>query len=70
MKALKTNVGGLDATLRVLAGLALIGLFAAGAIGPWGLVGIVFLLTGLLRYCPAYQLLGIHTCSGKGQRLP
>lgn len=70
MKALKTNVGTVDATLRVLAGLALIGLFAAGAIGAWGLVGIVFLLTGLLRYCPAYQALGIHTRSGRGQRLP
>ena len=33
---MKTNVGGIDRTLRIVIGLALIGLTLAGTIGPWG----------------------------------
>jgi hypothetical protein len=29
---------------------------------PWGLIGIVPLVTGLIGWCPAYSLLGIKTC--------
>ena len=58
----KTNVGTLDRTLRIGAGVVLIGLAVAGWIGPWGYIGIIPLLTGLLRTCPAYTLLGINTC--------
>jgi hypothetical protein len=28
----------------------------------WGLVGVVLLATGLLRWCPAYLPFGIKTC--------
>ena len=58
----KTNVGSLDRSLRIAAGVALIGFAVAGWIGPWGYIGIVPLLTGLLRTCPVYTLLGISTC--------
>ena len=58
----KTNVGTLDRALRIGAGVVLIGLAGAGWIGPWGYIGIIPLLTGLLRTCPAYTLLGISTC--------
>jgi hypothetical protein len=58
------NVGGLDRALRVVLGL---GLLAAGwlvpAVGWWGLLGLVPLTTGLLRWCPPYALLGINTCA-------
>ncbi len=67
---LMTNVGRIDQVLRIAVGLLLIALFGAGAIGPWGLIGLVPLATGLLRYCPLYQLLGIHTCGANAQRLP
>jgi hypothetical protein len=60
---MKTNVGTLDQALRISAGLALLLLFAVGWIGPWGLVGLVPLVTGLLRFCPLYRLLGIRTCA-------
>jgi hypothetical protein len=64
---MKLNVGTIDRVVRILVGLALIGLAAAGTIGPWGYVGIVPLLTGFMRVCPAYSLFGINTCStGKG----
>ena len=56
------NVGSLDRTLRVVTGLALITLAAAGQIGVWGWIGAVPLATGLLGWCPAYTLFGIKTC--------
>jgi hypothetical protein len=64
---MKVNVGSVDRIVRIVAGFALIGLTVVGTIGPWGYIGIVPLLTGLIRVCPAYSLLGINTClTGKG----
>ena len=60
---MKANVGGIDKALRIVAGLGLIGATLAGAIGPWGYIGVVPLLTGLVGWCPAYPLLGMSTCS-------
>jgi hypothetical protein len=57
------NVGNIDRLLRILIGLTLIGLAAAGTIGPWGYVGLVPLLTGLVARCPLYAFLGIATTS-------
>lgn len=59
---MKANVGNLDRALRILAGVVLIALTLAGSIGPWGWLGVVPILTGLFRFCPAYTLLGIRTC--------
>lgn len=59
---MKANVGTLDRTLRIVAGLVLIGLAATGKVGPWGYLGVIALATGLFRFCPAYTLLGIRTC--------
>ncbi len=56
------NVGTLDRTLRVIAGVILITLAAMQVIGWWGWIGIVPLLTGLFRFCPLYTVLGIKTC--------
>ena len=66
---MKTNIGLLDQVLRIGVGLLLIGLFAGDAIGAWGLLGLVPLATGLLRFCPLYRLFGIHTCAHPS-RLP
>ena len=62
---MKNNVGGMDRILRIVAGLALIGATLAGAIGPWGWVGLVPLATGLLNFCPLYTVLGFNTCPAK-----
>jgi len=58
---MKCNVGNMDRAIRIIAGLALIALAATGTIGIWGGVGIVPVLTGAFRFCPAYPLLGINT---------
>ncbi|QDE31279.1 YgaP family membrane protein [Shewanella polaris] len=60
---MKTNEGMLDRTLRVTAGLVLIGLAATDTIGIWGYIGVVPLLTGAVGLCPLYSLLGINSCS-------
>lgn len=55
------NVGGLDRVLRIVVGLVLIGLAATDTVGVWGYIGVVPLLTGLFRYCPAYSIFGCKT---------
>ncbi|MFO1315731.1 MAG: DUF2892 domain-containing protein [Burkholderiales bacterium] len=57
------NVGTLDRTIRIVVGVALIALALTGTIGAWGYIGIVPILTGLFRVCPAYTLFGIRTCA-------
>ena len=59
---MKPNVGTIDRTIRIVGGLILIGLTLTGKIGVWGWVGVVPVLTGLFRFCPAYPLLGLSTC--------
>ena len=61
------NVGGMDRTLRIVAGVALLSLFflLEGNARYWGLIGIVPILNGTFRWCPAYLPFGISTCSTK-----
>jgi hypothetical protein len=59
-----TNEGLLDRILRVLVGVLLIawalGVYP-GTQSVWGWTGLIPLITGLVGYCPVYQLLGIGT---------
>ena len=58
------NVGNIDRTLRIVAGLAIIlALFFVleGNARWWALVGLVPIFTGLTRWCPAYLPFGINT---------
>lgn len=59
------NEGNVDRALRALVGAGLIGATLAGAIGPWGWVGLVPLATAALGWCPLYTMLGINTCGLK-----
>ncbi|MEO5372872.1 MAG: DUF2892 domain-containing protein [Alphaproteobacteria bacterium] len=56
------NVGGIDRLLRIIVGLALIASAITGLFTPWGYIGVVPLLTGLIGWCPAYQPFGMSTC--------
>lgn len=62
---MKTNEGTLDRLLRMAVGLLLLVLTITNTIGPWGWIGLVPLLTGLVGWCPLYALLGINTCTVK-----
>lgn len=59
---MQANVGGIDRIIRIIVGLALIAATLAGAIGAWGWIGLVPLLTGVFSRCPAYKLIGLNTC--------
>ena len=61
---MEANVGGADRVVRIVVGIALLSLFFVleGNARWWGLVGVVLLATGLLRWCPAYLPFGIKTC--------
>jgi membrane-associated protease RseP (regulator of RpoE activity) len=60
-----TNEGTVDRVIRVVAGLAILSLVFVGPASPWGWLGLVPLLTGLVGFCPAYALLGIRTCKAR-----
>lgn len=61
---MEANVGGVDRIVRIVVGLVLLSLLFVleGNARWWGLLGLVFLATGLLRWCPAYLPFGIKTC--------
>lgn len=63
---MKANVGTLDGGLRGAVGSALSVWALLG--GPvWAWVGLVPLVTAILRVCPAYSLLGLSTCPLEGR---
>lgn len=59
------NIGTIDRVLRILVGVVLIALTVNGTIGWWGWLGVIPLMTGLVRTCPAYSLLGVNSCGVK-----
>lgn len=77
MSSMKTNVGGWDRVVRIVAGVTLLSAGAAGyagrlvlAFGPMpqvltsvivALIGLVLLLTGVTGSCTIYRLLGMDT---------
>jgi len=61
---MKANVGSIDRVLRIVVGIGLLALVfvVEGDARWWGMVGILPLATGLLRFCPAYSIFGLSTC--------
>ena len=59
---MNTNEGLLDRVIRVIIGLVLIALAVTGRGAPWGWIGVLPLITGLVGFCGLYQILGIKTC--------
>ena len=67
---MKTNVGVIDSAIRIIVALLIIGLYFANVIsGTFAIVlivlAIVFLLTGVIKFCPLYLPLGINTWKKK-----
>jgi Protein of unknown function (DUF2892) len=56
------NVGSVDRIARIILGIVVISLVFIGPKTAWGWIGLVPLLTGLFRWCPAYTLFGISSC--------
>jgi hypothetical protein len=60
---MKVNSGPFDRSLRIVAGYSLLAAMTVleGDARWLGLIGIVPLLSGILGYCPLYQLFGWST---------
>lgn len=56
------NAGTLDRTIRIVLGISLIAIALVGPKTPFGFIGVVPLLTGLIGFCPLYRLVGLSTC--------
>jgi len=61
---MQKNIGGLDKSIRLVVGLIAVGV-GAYLQSWWGLIGVVFIGTALLNWCPPYAILGINTCKLK-----
>ncbi len=66
------NESSWDRIVRVVGGVVLIGLGLGGVISsPWGwvaaAVGGVFLVTGIVGFCPIYAVLRLRTNGGEAQ---
>jgi Inner membrane protein YgaP-like, transmembrane domain len=64
--AMRPNMGNLDRVIRIAVGLLLLAFalrlgFADTGLNWVGWIGVVPILTALVRFCPAYALLGIRT---------
>lgn len=64
-RLLTPNVHRFERIARIALGAGLAGAALTGAIGAWGYIGVVPLLTGFAGSCPIYTALGIATCPVK-----
>ena len=67
---MKANMGTVDRVIRAIVGIALIASWPLGLLeGTLAVVlpvvGVVLLVTAMLRWCPPYMLLGINTGAPK-----
>jgi len=59
---MKVNVGNIDRVLRISSGVVIVTLTALGMISPWGWLAIGLIVSGVLRNCTLYSLLGVNIC--------
>ncbi|SDK63530.1 YgaP family membrane protein [Microbulbifer yueqingensis] len=64
---IQKNVGTLDRLVRLALAAVIAALYFTGTISGMtaavlGLVAVIFILTGALRWCPLYRLFGLRTC--------
>ncbi|MDA8093372.1 MAG: DUF2892 domain-containing protein [Betaproteobacteria bacterium] len=55
------NEGVADRVIRVIIGIVLLALVFVGPKTPWGWIGLLPLVTGIIGWCPAYSLFRIRT---------
>ena len=60
---MKSNEGSTDRAGRIIAGIVLLSLVFVGPQTPWGWIGLIPLVTGLVGWCPLYSALGLSTCA-------
>ena len=59
---MKCNIGCFERNLRILVGTVLVTLAFTHNIGAWGWLGLIPLVSGMIRFCPLYRLLKRNDC--------
>lgn len=54
------NIGNTDRIIRIILGLALI-IWGVISINYFGVIGLVFIVTALVKRCPVYTIIGVKT---------
>ena len=62
---MKINIHPVERVVRVVVGIVLVSLAFIGPANLLFLLGIIPIFTGLVGWCPPYQLLGFSTCPVK-----
>ena len=66
-RILPRNEHPIERVARVLVGVGVLSLVFVGPKTPWGWLGLVPIVTGLIGSCPLYTLLGLNTCPTKAR---
>jgi len=61
---MKCNIGKADRMVRIILGIVII-LIGVYFKSWWGAVGLLPILTAIIRWCPAYVPFGISSCEGE-----
>lgn len=64
---MKTNIGTADRVVRAIVGIVIIG-WGIRDQSWWGLIGLLPLLTAVVRFCPAYVPWGFSTCPNEKEK--
>ena len=59
---MKKNIHPVERVIRIVIGAFIASLAFWGPANNWFLLGLIPLFTGLVGWCPPYQLFGINTC--------
>lgn len=59
---MKKNEANIDRIARIVLGIGLLSIVFVGPQTPFGYIGIIPLVTGLIGWCPLYQVFGFSTC--------
>jgi hypothetical protein len=67
---MKKNMGNTDRIIRLILAVVFAVLYFTNTVtGTFGIIllvlGVVFVLTSLISFCPLYSLIGLNTCPAK-----
>lgn len=58
---MKTNIGSVEQPIRIFLGLLITSLAFWGPETPWAYAGLIFVVTGFVKYCPIWHSIGVNT---------
>ena len=68
--AFKQNVGGIDRLIRMVVGIVLLMLAFVGPQSPWGYIGLIPLISGIVGYSFLYAAMKKDTCAWRSNVPP